>query len=209
MNSFPFEVQCVIFEQMIGSSLNLDSSININCSLESLFTYCSVCKHWNQLFSPILQHIAQDPIGWSLKHEKTHLFEKWLKAADAWVKKDKRCLSECIQYFVEKYTFNNKIAPITQAEKFSFSIFSALGHHRVSENFIKFVWLSFHQNKFFQTALSDYHQSLVYTEDKFNIKQSARFHITNTPCRLREMLLKNNTAANVRYHVERYMLSKN
>lgn len=238
MNTFPFEVQYIIFEQMIGASLNSDSSTNLNCSFESLLNYSLVCKHWNQIFSSILNHISQDPIGWCIKYEKLSLFEKWVKATEDWTKEeyiieqvnktpphnDERCLVDpvstnlvdkhslfnCIWSFVNKYIVNYKIKPlmpcITRADNFSFAVFSALGEYQVSEEFLKNVWSIMYQSANFRTNLEDYYRSLVYNGDTGTIEWLAWSPISSE--NIRKMLLEDNAAANVRYLLERYMISQ-
>ena len=215
MNNFPLEVQYVIFEQMIGSSLNFNSPKNITCPLGSLLTYCLVCRHWKQMLSPIMRHISKNPIAWCLEYEKRETFGKWLKLAENWAKEPNKQNKNIkniknIKNFVNKYNENSMLKPmcpcVNQAEKFSFAVFSALGDYKVSEDFLKFVWISIYQSKYFRTSLGDYYRKLVYRGDNATIERLAWIPISDK--NIRNQLLKNNAAANVCYHLDRCMLTQ-
>ena len=201
---FPPEVQCVIFEKLIGSSLNFHKPTDVKCSLNTLLLCCLVCSQWNQILSPLSVLIAQDPIGWSIQYEKQPIFKEWLKKATSWANDNHP--NKPIEAFIKQH----RIKPIkpctTKGETFSFAVFSALGQYHVSEDFLKFVWLEMHQNRCFQTLLGDYYRTLVYNGNISTIEWLA-WTPTGVPDKtMREMLLQNNTAAHVRYYLERFVL---
>jgi len=172
-----------------------------------------------------LQQISQDPVGWCIKHEKLSTFKKWVKIAENWVTPknnnedsykltnsidNRENVSDYVWSFTDKYMVNYKIKPltdcITKADCFSFAVFSAMGQCQVSEEFVRSVWSVMHQSSFFTTKLEDYYRSLVFNGHIGTIEWLAWSPISSE--NIRQMLLEDNTAAKIRYLLERHMISQ-
>jgi len=161
------------------------------------------------MLSPIMNYISKNPICWCIEYEKREVFLKWLNMAENCIE-DPNKHNKNVDIFIDKYNKHYRPNPmipcISQSDKFSFAVFSALGEYKVSEEFLKFVWISIYQSKYFRTLLGDYYRKLVYHGDENTIERLAWIPISDE--NIRTQLLKNNAAANICYHLDRCMLTQ-
>ena len=156
------------------------------CRTCELVNLTLVCEAFKLQFYPILQEINSDPVGWSIQNEHRRLFEYWFEVAKVWAD---GCREPRGRY-IEKFLCGSNLDFRNKHDEFSSLVFSLAGKHDVTSEFLKFLWITLHENGFPRFSMKDYFDALGVEPTK-DIDA------------MREELLKDNSSLNVLYHIER------
>lgn len=192
------EIEYLVLNEIFGSLKENITKDNL-CKIVDL---ALVCKDFNNFIFPFLQELNTNPIEWSIQYENKEIFEFWFSISKIWFGdnnltynycKDKEYIKKLqgiINFDKCNNTCNNKKNNKTK-ENFSRYVFSLAGKHNVSQEFLKYLWMTLNKNGFYRFSLEDYFEN-----------RKEKYQECKKPYRID--LLSDNSALNIIYYIEMY-----